>query len=61
MQVDETNKKNIRMLLAYIVIFFVCIVLVMVMSVYFGTGEHVRVPNLYDRPIASTCYHDHRL
>jgi len=58
---DKTNKQNMKMLLVYIMSFFACIVIVMLMSVIFGFGLPSTVVNPYDRPASSLSFHDHRL
>ncbi len=58
---DQTNSKNIKMMLAYVLIFFVCIIIVIVMSVFFGMKQYSGLPGPCDRPRTSICFHDHRV
>lgn len=59
--VDNTNKQNIKMIFLYIATFFICIVLVAVMSIIFGDRLYDQVSHYYDKPASSYSYHDHRL
>jgi hypothetical protein len=59
--VDQTNRKNLIMLFSYIGLFILCIITVALIAIFAGSTMYN--PNLsgYDRPVASLCYHDHRL
>lgn len=58
---DIQNKQNLRMLLAYVVIFLTCIAVVAIMSVVFGSKLYNPVTNFYDRPVSTFEYKEHRI
>lgn len=58
---DSTNNNNIKMFLLSILAFFVCLILIVALSVFFGMHVFDPVSHALDRPVASMEYHDHRV
>lgn len=60
-QVDQTNKKNMAVLLSYVGIFVLCILAVFAIIFFAGTTREFSTLGRYDRTVASMEFHDHRL
>jgi hypothetical protein len=59
--IDETNLRNVRMFITYVVVFIMAMILLIGCSVLFGGQIYSSASNAYDRPVASMGFHDHRL
>ena len=58
---DEVNRKNITMFFAYIGLFFICVIIIMLVGVLAGSTMSSLPLGSLDRPVASYGYVDHRI